>query len=79
MLALCEEVSCFKLLHIYHHIHRLVPIEPSSFAVVVDSLTTNDGVMINSGKSSKLIVIQSSPLDVGREMSIDIDVQVATL
>jgi len=35
-------------------------------AVVVDSLTTNDGVMINSGKDQ---------YDVGREMSADIDVR----
>jgi len=31
--------------------------------------------MINLGKVQNLIVIQSNPLDVGREMSADIDVR----
>jgi len=36
-------------------------------------------VMMNSGKNSKLIVIQSNPLDVGHEMSADIDMRILTV
>ena len=46
-----------------------------SGAVVVDSLTTNDGVMVNSGKAQNLSLYKVIHLTLDREMWVDIDVR----